>query len=213
MKTKKEIVTMLLAAALMTSSLTACTNVEAAGNNIDDAIVENMELENTLFLYSDTNNNLTNNCEQTMRVVLNNILQQEYTWLEFQALYPEYEITAQSPISMNIIIPEFDNVVFVFGGSLDDNISKYTMISVNASSTILLPEHFDKTFDVIIEEEGEKANYLLTDTIAQHLYKYEEIYIYRDDFYYYIRGWRHGEKLSSEHIAILRYNESHTRPY
>ena len=36
MKMKKEIVTMLLAAALMTSSLTACTNVQADGNDIDN---------------------------------------------------------------------------------------------------------------------------------------------------------------------------------
>ena len=37
---KKEIVTMLLAAALMTSSLTACTEVEAAGNDIDTTVQE-----------------------------------------------------------------------------------------------------------------------------------------------------------------------------
>ena len=36
---KKEIVTMLLAAALMTSSLTACTEVEVAGNDIDDTTI------------------------------------------------------------------------------------------------------------------------------------------------------------------------------
>lgn len=40
MKMKKEIVTMLLAAALLTSSLTACSNVEAAGNDIDNTTVE-----------------------------------------------------------------------------------------------------------------------------------------------------------------------------
>ena len=47
MKMKKEIVTMLLAAALMTSSLTACTNVEAVGNDIDNTTTEESS-ENTL---------------------------------------------------------------------------------------------------------------------------------------------------------------------
>lgn len=42
---KKEIVTMLLTAALMTSSLTACTNIEAAGNDIDNTTTESMTLE------------------------------------------------------------------------------------------------------------------------------------------------------------------------
>ena len=39
---KKEIVTMLLAAALMTSSLTACSNVQADGNDIDNTTVESI---------------------------------------------------------------------------------------------------------------------------------------------------------------------------
>ncbi len=45
MKMKKEIVTMLLAAALMTSSLTACTNVEADGNDIDNTTTESTTFE------------------------------------------------------------------------------------------------------------------------------------------------------------------------
>ncbi len=40
---KKEIVTMLLAAALMTASLTACSKVEAAGNDIDDTTITESE--------------------------------------------------------------------------------------------------------------------------------------------------------------------------
>ena len=47
MKIKKEIVTMLLAAAMMTSSLTACTEVEAAGNDIDNTTTEAPTVQTT----------------------------------------------------------------------------------------------------------------------------------------------------------------------
>ena len=60
MKMKKEIVTMLLAAALMTSSLTACTEVEAAGNDMDNITVENTTENHstTSTTSTDTNNQL-----------------------------------------------------------------------------------------------------------------------------------------------------------
>lgn len=116
-------------------------------------------------------------------------------------------------MAVNIIIPEFENVVFVFSGNLEDNISEYKMVSINASGNVLLPEYFGKTFDQIITEEGNRVSYTLSDDLMQHLYKYEDIYIYRDDFYYYIRGYRHLNELTSEHIAMLRYDENQKRPW
>ena len=50
---KKEIVTMLLAAALMTSSLTACNDVEVTGNDIDNTTTENTTIE-ALYTQQDT---------------------------------------------------------------------------------------------------------------------------------------------------------------
>ena len=89
---------------------------------------------------------------------------------------------------MNIVVPEFENVVFVFSGDLNTDISSYQMASVNAGGDILLPEHFGKTFDQIIAEESDHASYVLSDDIIPHSYKYEYVYIYRNDFYYFIRG-------------------------
>lgn len=144
---------------------------------------------------------------------LNDILQKQYAWKDFAAAYPQYEIIAQSAIAMNITVPEFENVVFVFSGALDEDVSEYKMASVNAPGDVLLPDHFGKTFEKIIEEEKERASYVISDDLMQHLYKYEYIYIYRDDFYYFIRGFRHSNALSSEHIAMFRYNENHKRPW
>ena len=87
------------------------------------------------------------------------------------------------------------------------------MVSVNADGNILLPEHFGKNFDQIIVDEGDRASFVLTDELMQHLYKYEDIYIYREDFYYYIRGYVHMNNLTSEHIAMFRYDENHMRPW
>ena len=63
MKMKKEIVTMLLAAALMTSSLTACTEVEVAGNDIDNTTTENTTLENSTKIPDNESNNTSNSNE------------------------------------------------------------------------------------------------------------------------------------------------------
>ena len=61
MKMKKEIVTMLLAAALMTSSLTACTNSEAAGNDIDNTTIKTTPESNTSLHNSDIDNKNNSN--------------------------------------------------------------------------------------------------------------------------------------------------------
>ena len=166
-----------------------------------------------LFVPATKNPNNTSSQNKSMTAILNDILQQQYTWSEFNAMYPQHKITAQSPIAMNVAVPEFENVIFVFAGDLNDNISEYKMASANAGGDVLLPEHFGKTFDQILSEEVASASADLTSEIMQHLYKYETIYIYREDFYYYIRGYRHGPKLTSDHIAMFRYDENHPRPY
>jgi len=158
-------------------------------------------------------NNTSSSQNSSLSVILNDILQQQYTWSEFNAIYPQYKITAQSPIAMNVVVPEFENVIFVFAGDLDDNISEYKMASANAGGDVLLPEHFGKTFDQILSEEAVSASAEPSSEFMQHLYKYETIYIYREDFYYYIRGYRHTNELTSEHIAMFRYDESHNRPW
>ncbi len=166
-----------------------------------------------LFIPATKNPNNTSSQNKSMSVILNDILQQQYTWSEFNAIYPQYEITAQSPIAMNVVVPEFENVIFVFAGDLNDNVSEYKMASANAGGDVLLPEHFGKTFDQILSEEADSASFEPSDEIMQHLYKYETIYIYREDFYYYIRGFRHTNELISENIAMFRYDESHPRPW
>lgn len=166
-----------------------------------------------LFIPATKNLNNTSFQNKSMSIILNDILQQQYTWSEFNAIYPQYEITAQSTIAMNIVVPEFEDVIFVFAGDLNDPVSEYKMASANAGGDILLPEHFGKTFDQILSEEADSASFVPTDEIMQHLYKYEDIYIYREDFYYYIRGYRHTNELISENIAMFLYDENHPRPY
>lgn len=176
----------------------------------------NSEKTNDLIQISDIEDSVTNyigNESTSIVEKLNKILQKKYTWTIFSAIYPQHEITAQSTLSMNVIVPEFENVVFVFSGALTSNISEYKMVSVNAGGDILLPEYLNKTFDEIISKESECANYVLSDDLMQHLYKYEDIYIYRDNFYYYIRGFRHLNKLTSDHIAMFLYDETHKRPW
>lgn len=149
---------------------------------------------------------------KTMSEIFNDILQKMYLWNDFIAIYPQYEITAQSKVAINVEVPEYENVVFVFSGDINDSVSEYTMVSVNAAGDVLLPEYFGKSFDQIIADEADFASYVPSDECMQHLYKYEEIYIYREDFYYFIRGFRHSNKLTSEHIAMLRYDEKHKFP-
>ena len=143
---------------------------------------------------------------------LNGILQKQYTFSQFVSIYPQYEITSQSTVAINVEIPEFENVIFVFAGEVEDDISNYTMASANAGGDVLLPEHYGKTFDQIKSEEPENVNCIPTDEIMQHLYQYEYIYIYRDDFYFFIRGYRHGDELRSDHIAMCLYDDTHQRP-
>ncbi len=199
METKKRILSMLLTAALLAAPLTAC-------DTEDDKI----DTQNTEATASGAN---TATKENSTVEALNAILQNEYTLQDFSALYPQYEIDAQSNMSINIIVPEFENVVYVFSGSLTDDISEYKMVSVNSGGDILLPEYLNKTFDEILSVEGTHASSVPSDDIVQHLYKYEFVYIYRENFYYYIRGFIHGNKLTSENIAMLRYDETHQRPW
>lgn len=184
----------------------------------------NMNLNNTSDLNADidltsTKNSDTNRAESddglnkntSIVKALNDILQKQYSFKEFSTIYPNQEITAQSTIAINVTVPEFENVIFVFSGSLEDHISEYKMVSVNGAGDVLLSQHYGKNFDQIVAEEGERAKYVLSDNMTT--YKYEDIYIYRDDFYYYIRGFRHGDELISENIAMILYNENHKRPW
>ena len=178
---------------------------------VKDTANENIQhLKNINNKIADANTSLSQN--RSMSVILNDILQQQYKWSDFNVIYPQYEIKAQSSIAINVTIPEFKNVIFVFSGNLNDNISEYKIASINAAGDVLLPEHFGKTFDQILLEEAANASCVPSDELMQHLYKYEDIYIYRDEFYYYIRGYRHLNELTSEHIAVLRYDESQKRP-
>lgn len=189
-------------------------------NKSDDINLENTNSNEVTklpeFMSDDTTSLNTEDAldeHESLSETLNDILQKQYAWKEFAIAYPQFEIIAQSAIAMNITVPEFENVVFVFSGALDEDISEYKMASVNAPGDVLLPEHSGKTFEKIIEEENERSSYVISDDFMQHLYKYEYIYIYRDDFYYFIRGFRHSNALSSEHIAMFRYDENHKRPW
>ena len=215
---KKTVLSVLLCGALLSTATSFNRSNAIYSNNSTDSqfLEENtsahtQQIENINNKIADVNTSLSQN--KSMSAILNDILQKQYIWSEFNAIYPQYEITAQSPIAMNVVVPEFENVIFVFSGDLNDNISEYKMASANAGGDVLLPEHFGKTFDQILSEEADSASFEPSDEIMQHLYKYETIYIYREDFYYYIRGFRHTNELISENIAMFLYDESHPRPW
>jgi len=211
---KKTILILLCCATLIVTvscSKNDYINLETA-NAVKDTTFENIQqYENINNKVDNTSISLSQN--KTVTAILNDILQQQYKWSDFKIIHPKYEITAQSSIAINVTIPEFENVVFTFSGNLNNNISEYKMASVNAPGEILLPEHFGKTFDQIITEESNRVSYTLSDNLMRHLYKYEDIYIYRENYYYYIRGYRHLNELTSESVAILRYDENHNRPW
>lgn len=186
--------------------------VAAASCNANDTIDSQTTAAITSSQPADSTSLPTKNETPTIVETFNNILQKQYTFSQFNSIYPQYEITSQSPVAINVEIPEFEDVIFVFSGEMNGDISTFTMASVNARGGVLLPEYYGKTFDQIKSEEPENVNLVPTDEIMQHLYQYEEIYIYRDDFYYYIRGYRHGRELTSDHIAMFRYDETHQRP-
>ncbi len=211
----KKAILVLLCCAMLTTIVSCNKNNDIdleTPDAVKDTANENIQqLKNINNKIADTNTSSAQN--KSMSAILNDILQQQYKWSDFNVIYPQYEIKAQSSIAINVTIPEFENVVFVFSGNLNDNISEYKIASINAAGDILLPEHFGKTFDQILSEEAAHASYVPSDELMQHLYKYEDIYIYRDNFYYYIRGYRHLNELTSEHIAMLYYSESHKRPW
>ena len=103
------------------------------------------EFENTV--------NNTNDPYQGMppETVLNNILQKKYTWRDFLSIYPQSEVLIQSPMAANVAVPTFEDVIFVFAGSLGGDPAKFEMASVNAGGDVLLPDYFGKTFDEIIK--------------------------------------------------------------
>ena len=211
----KKIIIALLCCAMLMLTISCCKNDNInlkTANTVKDTTSENIQQ------YENINNkvynaNISSSQNKSISKILNNILQQQYKWSDFKVIYPKYEITAQSSIAINVTIPEFENIVFTFSGNLSDNISEYKMASVNAPGDILLLEHFGKAFDQILLEEAAHASCIPADELMQHLYKYEYIYIYRDDFYYYIRGYRHLNELTSEHIAMFCYSESHKRSW
>lgn len=209
----KKIITFLLCCAMLASIISCNKNDDIVLNN-SSKTTSNTDLTLTEDSKNDTSiNNSISNETASISEVLIDILQKQYTWHDFSVTYPQYEVTAQSPEAMNIVVEEFENVVFVFSGNSEDNILEYKMASVNAAGDVLLPKHFGKNFDRIIAEEAECASYVLSDDLMQHLYKYEDIFIYRDNFYYYIRGFRHSNTLTKEHIAMFLYDETHKRPW
>ena len=208
---KKKMLSILLSA-LLAANICACNHIPSdraehtVEGNENPPVTADTEAKPTDSVHSPSQG-------QSIVFILNDILQKQYTWSDFSALYPQYQITAQSNTAMNIVVPEFENVVFVFSGDLNTDISSYQMASVNAGGDILLPEHFGKTFDQIIAEESDHASYVLSDDIIPRSYKYEYVYIYRNDFYYFIRGYRHSNELTADHIAMFQYDENHKRPW
>jgi len=186
--------------------------VATASCNANDTIDSQTTAAITSSQPADSTSRPTKNETPTIVETFNNILQKQYTFSQFNSIYPQYEITSKSPVAVNVEIPEFEDVIFVFSGEMNGDISNFTMASVNAGGDVLLPEYFEKTFDQIKSEEPENVTFVAAHEMFHHLYQYEEIYIYRDDFYYYIRGYRHGRKLTSDHIAMFLYDETHQRP-
>lgn len=143
---------------------------------------------------------------------LSDILHKEYKLNEFAAFYPRHEVTRQSPVKVNVTVPEFADVVFTFSGNADNDFSTYKMMSVSANGNVLLPEYVGKTFNEIVFLEKQNIRYTLASQETSPLYKYEHIYIYRDDFCYFISGLEKGGMLTSKRISIFQYDENHKRP-
>ena len=111
---KKRLLTILLSA-LLVANMSACGYVPSREASNAEKTIESENKMNTL-------TNVLESQEKSISSILEDILQQQYTWSEFNFIHPKYEITARSQVAVNIIIPEFENVIFVFSGNLEDNI-------------------------------------------------------------------------------------------
>ena len=129
---------------------------------------------------------------------------------EFKQIYPDCRVLREDIDGSysNIIIStsKMPNVLFSFERYFGKNgYSGIYLSSINASASLILPEYVNMSIADILQNEGELAFYK---EIQNTDVTYGDVYIYRENFYYYIQGYAHPYKLGEDGMYIKLYDDS-----
>lgn len=167
--------------------------------------------------FEECNENMSNNEDKLQEDFINiieKIAASRPTLDEFKQMYPHSRTVKESiDGSYSYIVistPDIPDVLFSFERYFGENgFSKIYLTSINASAALLLPEYVNMSIEDILKNEGEHAWY---DKIEHESISYGDVYIYRDNFCYYIQGYVHPYKLGTDGIHIKLYDDSFFSP-
>lgn len=210
---KKRILVMLLSV-LMLISATACDIVP------EDEIDEPAGSEGNVPTDKSNQSQLVTDYE-FMRVQLENILVDNYTWEEFWRQYPNCrkvdEYLDGKHSNFRIVCEEFPETFFCFSLVVGENgFSKMQLNAISAPLEILLPAYVGRSFDDIIAVEGDRVGYTYADALYQERYgyQYDTLHIYRDDFFYETTAYlQQGNILQEYRIVMRRYSNDNLCPW
>ena len=175
-------------------------------NNVSD-----IDNQGTIAPPENTEEETTSISKEQLAEEIENIAKSCPTLDEFKAAYPDCRTVSESPDGtydyVSVTSKSFPNATFMFERHFGENgYSKITLSSISAHASLLLPEYLNLKFTDIAELESELAK------IEEYDEGYSDLYIYREDFYYYISGCVHTSTLGADGIQIKMYNDKFLSP-
>ncbi len=162
--------------------------------------------------YEKNNKNMSNNEDKPQEElidIMDRLASTRPTLDEFKQMYPDYRIVGESIDGsysyIHISTPDMPEVLFVFERYFGKNFySQIYLTTICAGADLLLPEYLGMSIEDILEKEGESALYKsLSEQVS-----YGDVYIFRENFCYYIQGYVHPNELYENGIHIKLYNDS-----
>lgn len=196
----KKCVLMCLVLSLFLSVLVGCCFSK-------ESSIDNTESNKETFDYVANGNIET---EKNFKEILEQIAAMRPTLDEFKQMYPDCRTLRESIDGsysyIDISTSQMPDILFSFERYFGKNgYSQIYLTSINVNASLVLPEYINMSIEDILENEGELAFYqeIRNDDIT-----YGDVYIYREDFYYYIQGYVHPNKLGEDGVYIKLYNDS-----
>lgn len=195
-------VTLILLCFAMICGSSACNNVDDGNlyKNYDESIEKETETSNISTISSDEYN-------PSEREVLEELAATRCTLDGFKQKFSNYRFISDNNDYCVLKTDSFTNTYFGFKRISGENgFSKFVLESISAPADVLLPEFLDLSFEEI-EDKFEHS--FKTPQFDDKTSVTSNLYLYKENFFYEIRRFIHGEKLTEEAVFIYPYSETY----
>ena len=196
---KKAILVLLCCA--MLGAAVSCGNHDYKQTSENDEELVNKEISNI------NTSVLLDENSPSNREILENLAAVRCTLDYFKQKFPNYRMVSDNVDYCTLKTNSLQNTYFYFQRLNGENgFSKYILQSISAPADILLPEFLNLSFEEITNKVEHSFRSPRLDIAANAT---SNLYIYKESFFYEVRGSVHGDQLTTEYVFIYPYSEGY----